>query len=63
MTSEKAAEVLSSGVPTSEAKFMGYLAAKAFFTVAKSNDLGLSSSNYKYVDILSQEAKQHIFLR
>ncbi|CAH5764552.1 Toxin CdiA, partial (plasmid) [Escherichia coli] len=60
MTPQKAAEIISSGVPTSEAKLMQYVAAKAFFTVAKSTDLGLSASNQKYVDILSPEAKQHI---
>lgn len=60
MTPQKAAEILSSGIPTSEAKLMQYVAAKAFFTVAKSSDLGLSASNQKYVDILSAEAKQHI---
>ncbi len=60
MTPQKAAEILSSGIPTSEAKLMQYVAAKAFFSVAKSSDLGLSASNQKYVDILSAEAKQHI---
>lgn len=45
MTPQKAAEIISSGVPTSEAKLMQYVAAKAFFTVAKSTDLGLSASN------------------
>ena len=60
MTPQKAAEILSSGMPTSEAKLMQYVAAKVFFTVAKSSDLGLSASNQKYVDILSAEAKQHI---
>jgi len=60
MTPQKAAEIISSGIPTSEAKLLQYVAAKAFFTVAKSTDLGLSASNQKYVDILSPEAKQHI---
>ncbi|EAA6844803.1 VENN motif pre-toxin domain-containing protein [Salmonella enterica] len=31
MTPQKAAEIISSGVPTSEAKLMQYVAAKAFF--------------------------------
>ncbi|MFM1365718.1 EndoU domain-containing protein [Yersinia enterocolitica] len=60
MTPEKAAEILASGIPTSEAKLVQYVLAKAVLTVAKSSDLGLSASNQKYVDILSPEAKQHI---
>ncbi|WP_233499578.1 VENN motif pre-toxin domain-containing protein [Pantoea sp. RIT413] len=55
MTPQKAAEILSSGLPTSEKKLLQYVAAKAFFSVAKSSDLGLSASNQKYVDILSPE--------
>ncbi|MBD2798488.1 hemagglutinin repeat-containing protein [Xenorhabdus sp. 18] len=35
MTPEKAAEIVSSGVPTSEAKVMQYVAAKAFLAVTK----------------------------
>ena len=60
MTPQQAAEILASGVPTSEAKLIQYVAAKAFLSVAKSSDLGLSPANQKYVDILSPEAKQHI---
>ena len=60
MTPQQAAEILASGVPTSEAKLIQYVAAKAFLSVAKSSDLGLSPANQKYVDILSSEAKQHI---
>ncbi len=60
MTPQRAAEILASGVPTSEAKLVQYVAAKAFLSIAKSSDLGLSPSNQKYVDILSPEAKQHI---
>lgn len=60
MTPQRAAEILASGVPTSEAKLIQYVAAKAFLSVAKSSDLGLSPTNQKYVDILSPEAKQHI---
>ncbi len=60
MTPQRAAEILASGVPTSEAKLIQYVAAKAFLSVAKSSDLGLSPANQKYVDILSPEAKQHI---
>ncbi|HHH0397042.1 TPA: VENN motif pre-toxin domain-containing protein, partial [Yersinia enterocolitica] len=60
MTPEKAAEILASGIPSSEAKLVQYVLAKAVLTVAKSSDLGLSASNQKYVDILSPEAKQHI---
>ncbi|CAI0983562.1 Possible hemagglutinin (DUF638) [Serratia proteamaculans] len=60
MTPAKAAEIMASGVPTSEAKLVQYVLAKAVLTVAKSSDLGLSASNQKYVDILSPEAKQHI---
>ncbi|EGT4257094.1 hypothetical protein D8W73_24025 [Citrobacter amalonaticus] len=60
MTPQGAAEILASGVPTSEAKLVQYVAAKAFLSIAKSSDLGLSPSNQKYVDILSPEAKQHI---
>ncbi|EOX3826757.1 VENN motif pre-toxin domain-containing protein [Enterobacter quasiroggenkampii] len=59
MTPQQAAEILASGVPTSEAKLIQYVAAKAFLSVAKSSDLGLSPANQKYVDILSPEAKQH----
>ncbi|HEM6741955.1 TPA: hypothetical protein ACHFX9_001741 [Citrobacter farmeri] len=47
-------------MPTSEAKLVQYVAAKAFLSIAKSSDLGLSPSNQKYVYILSPEAKQHI---
>lgn len=60
MTPQQAAEILASGVPTSEAKLIQYVAANAFLPVAKSSDLGLSPVNQKYVDILSPEAKQHI---
>lgn len=60
MTPQQAAEILASGVPTSEAKLIQYVAAKALLSVAKSSDLGLSPANQKYVDILSPEAKQHI---
>ncbi|CAI2021260.1 hemagglutinin repeat-containing protein [Serratia fonticola] len=60
MTPAKAAEIMASGVPTSEAKLVQFVLAKAVLTVAKSSDLGLSASNQKYVDILSPEAKQHI---
>lgn len=60
MTPQQAAEILASGVPTSEAKLIQYVAAKAFLSVAKSSVLGLSPANQKYVDILSPEAKQHI---
>jgi len=60
MTPQRAAEILSSGVPTSEAKLAQFVVAKAYLTMAKSVDLGLSASNQKYVDILSAEAKQHI---
>jgi filamentous hemagglutinin len=60
MTPAKAAEIMASGVPTSEAKLVQYVLAKAVLTVARSSDLGLSASNQKYVDILSPEAKQHI---
>ncbi|MBW9398688.1 hypothetical protein FHC51_02410 [Leclercia sp. EC_58] len=60
MTPQQAAEILASGVPTSEAKLIQYVAAKAILSVAKSSDLGLSPANQKYVDILSPEAKQHI---
>ncbi|MBD1226990.1 hemagglutinin repeat-containing protein, partial [Xenorhabdus griffiniae] len=35
MTPEKAAEIVASGVPTSEAKVMQYVAAKAFLALAK----------------------------
>lgn len=60
MTPQRAAEILASGVPTSEANLIQYVAAKALLSVAKSSDLGLSPANQKYVDILSSEAKQHI---
>lgn len=60
MTPQRAAEILTSGVPTSEAKLVQYVAAKAFLSIAKSSDLGLSPSNQKYVYILSPEARQHI---
>ncbi|MHB2057548.1 VENN motif pre-toxin domain-containing protein [Pantoea dispersa] len=60
MTPQRAAEILASGVPKSEAKLVQYVAAKAFLSIAKSSDLGLAPSNQKYVDILSPEAKQHI---
>lgn len=60
MTPAKAAEIMASGVPASEAKLVQYVLAKAVLTVAKSSDLGLAASNQKYVDILSPEAKQHI---
>ncbi|MGV8003708.1 hypothetical protein QPK14_16930 [Photorhabdus temperata subsp. temperata] len=35
MTPEKAAEIVASGIPTSEAKVMQYVAAKAFLALAK----------------------------
>ncbi len=35
MTPQRAAEILASGVPTSEAKLVQYVAAKAFLVVAK----------------------------
>ncbi|AWK40497.1 hypothetical protein A4R40_02655 [Photorhabdus laumondii subsp. laumondii] len=35
MTPEKAAEIVTSGIPTSEAKVMQYVAAKAFLALAK----------------------------
>ena len=60
MTPQRAAEILASGIPASEAKLVQYVAAKAYLTIAKSADLGLSAENQKYVDILSPEAKQHI---
>lgn len=60
MTPQRAAEILASGVPTSEANLIQYVAAKALLSVAKSSDLGLSPAIQKYVDILSSEAKQHI---
>ena len=60
MTPQRAAEILTSGVPTSEAKLVQYVAAKAFLSIAKSSDLGLSPSNQKYVYILSPEARQYI---
>ncbi|WP_337029793.1 hemagglutinin repeat-containing protein [Pantoea agglomerans] len=60
MTPQRAVEILASGIPASEAKLVQYVAAKAYLTIAKSADLGLSADNQKYVDILSPEAKQHI---
>ncbi|WP_336999358.1 hemagglutinin repeat-containing protein [Pantoea agglomerans] len=60
MTPQRAAEILASGIPASEAKLVQYVAAKAYLIIAKSADLGLSAENQKYVDILSPEAKQHI---
>ncbi|MDT8849437.1 VENN motif pre-toxin domain-containing protein, partial [Pantoea dispersa] len=60
MTPQRTAEILASGVPTSEAKLVQYVTAKVFLSIAKSSDLGLSPSNQKYVDILSPEAKQQI---
>jgi len=40
MTPEKAAEIVASGVPTSEAKLIQYTVAKAFLAVAKSQPQG-----------------------
>ncbi len=45
MTPQKAAEILSSGVPTSEAKLLQYVAAKAFLTISKSTTVKAETGN------------------
>ena len=43
MSPAKAAEILSSGVPTSEAKLAQYVLAKAVLTVSKASNIGSTS--------------------
>lgn len=45
MTPEKAAEIISGGVPTSEAKLLQYVAAKAFFAITKSTTIKAETGN------------------
>ncbi|PQQ24549.1 filamentous hemagglutinin [Photorhabdus luminescens] len=45
MTPEKAAEIVASGIPTSEAKVMQYVAAKAFLSLAKNPGVGSKAGN------------------
>ncbi|MGV7963666.1 EndoU domain-containing protein [Photorhabdus tasmaniensis] len=45
MTPEKAASIVASGVPTSEAKVMQYVAAKAFLSLAKNPGAGSKTGN------------------
>ncbi|XWY11483.1 hemagglutinin repeat-containing protein [Photorhabdus asymbiotica UENP] len=45
MTPEKAAEIVSSGIPTSEAKVMQYVAAKTFLALAKNSGAGNKTGN------------------
>ncbi|HGF6568778.1 TPA: RNase A-like domain-containing protein, partial [Yersinia enterocolitica] len=45
MTPEKAAEILASGIPTSEAKLMQYVFAKALLTVTKGTTVKAETGN------------------
>ncbi|WP_162202305.1 VENN motif pre-toxin domain-containing protein [Photorhabdus luminescens] len=45
MTPEKAAEIVASGIPTSEAKVMQYVAAKTFLALAKNPGVGGKTEN------------------